>query len=151
MTKQELRKIADKHFADNPTHNLYYVTADGQCFLNWHDANEHSKTLGNRTVEEFRREDAKVKVPLIDDQVAKINAAEFPEALRPLKPNNKAAMGVWDAYEAKLDELTKKEEMLLAQITGAETPETLEALKPSKDALKQFAAYQEKRKSFLGK
>jgi hypothetical protein len=148
MTKADLKKIADKHFQDNLSHNLYYVTADGQCFTNWHDANEHSKTVGNRTIEEFKRENAKVKAEGIEELLAKINKAEFPEALQSLKPDNKAAKEVRNAYDTKYAELAKNQEVLLGQIGVAETPEALEELKPSQGAVKLFAAYEEKRKSF---
>ena len=62
---KELKESAAQHFSVNPKVDVYHATRDGQCFENWHDANEHSKTLGNteadRHIEEIKRADCEVK------------------------------------------------------------------------------------------
>ena len=56
-----VKKSAQLHFDSNPNAEKYHVTKDGQCFENWHDANEHSKTLGStsedREIVEVKRSD----------------------------------------------------------------------------------------------
>ena len=54
---EKLKSAAATCFFANPTDKLYHVTADGQCFNSWHDANEHSKYLGVRELVEISRRD----------------------------------------------------------------------------------------------
>jgi hypothetical protein len=108
MTKEKLYQSAQRHFDANEKDNLYYVTDDGACFLSWHDANEHSKTLGVRAIEEISREG--VKGASIESQIEKVNAATSLEEWGKLKPANKTAKAVWDAWTAKGEELKLKKE-----------------------------------------
>ena len=60
-----IKKSAAESFAANPKINMLHVTRDGMPFEKWHDANEHSKTLGttaeDRKLEEVLRSDVEVK------------------------------------------------------------------------------------------
>jgi hypothetical protein len=65
--KENVKKAAEDFFSDksHERKSLVHITRDGQCFDEWHDANEHSKTLGNlpedRHIEEVKRSDVEVK------------------------------------------------------------------------------------------
>lgn len=62
-----IKKSAAEHFASNAKVDLFFVTRDGMCFEKWHDANEHSKSLGteaaDREVLEVKRSDVEVEEP----------------------------------------------------------------------------------------
>lgn len=104
MTKEKLRSIADACFAVNPSHDLYYVTADGQCFKRWHDANEHSKGFEDRKIEEIRRDDAKKGTQTVDEKLEQIAGCATLEQLGNVKFGNKEHTSVVKAYQAKIKE-----------------------------------------------
>lgn len=101
---EETKKSAAEHFAANPTDKKYFVTRDGQCFKTWHEANEHSKTLGateaDRKVEEIDRADVEELIketsgeesaagkPAPETLTDKINACTTVEAVEALIKNN---------------------------------------------------------------
>lgn len=68
-----------------------FITRDGQPFYEWHDANEHSKTLGSneadRKIEEIQRKDVTIEEvkKTIPDQIEECTTVEAVEAL--VKPN----------------------------------------------------------------
>ncbi|HRF80172.1 MAG TPA: hypothetical protein PL070_08800 [Flavobacteriales bacterium] len=57
MERNDLIKAAAEVFNSNEKLELVHVTADGQCFANPHDANEHAKRMGphSRQVEPMER------------------------------------------------------------------------------------------------
>jgi hypothetical protein len=59
--KKQLLIAAALCFAANPKDEEYQVTDDGQCFKTWHDANEHSKTIGVREVVTIKRGDCEIE------------------------------------------------------------------------------------------
>jgi hypothetical protein len=109
MDKKELRSIADECFEVNKQDDLYYQTADGQCFRNWHDANEHSKPLEVRTVVEVRRDDAKKGTMTAAEKVDLINACTTVEQLTEIEIGNKENPKAKAAMDAKLKEFAEAE------------------------------------------
>jgi hypothetical protein len=69
MNKKLLKAAADC-FKANPKDETYHVTDDGQCFGNWHDANEHSRHIGVREVVEIKRSDCMADDNTSEDDVA---------------------------------------------------------------------------------
>ena len=100
MNKEEIKASAKKHFDSNADHKKYFVTVDGMCFPHWHDANEHSKVLGNRTIEEVDREGTKTKS--VAERIAEVNAATTPEELEAVKPGNKEHISIQGAYKTQV-------------------------------------------------
>ena len=106
----DVKKSAAEHFAVNPDVEKFHVTSDGQCFKEWHDANEHSKTIGKS---EEDRKITIVKRDEVADQIGKggkeslidkINACTTVEEVEALIKGNspKAAK---EAAAAKIEEL----------------------------------------------
>jgi hypothetical protein len=71
-------------FIANPKMDELHVTRDGQCFEKWHDANEHSKTLGStaddRLVEKVKRDDASEEIAELESGDVKLTFAQKVEA-----------------------------------------------------------------------
>src|SRR5690349_556821 len=103
MTKEELKAKAAERFKQNPSHQEYHVTVDGQCFTDWHDANEHSKVLRERTIELIKRDETKPSAK--ESQLAAIEACAKMDDLNAIKPGNKANPEVVQAWEKKKKEL----------------------------------------------
>ncbi len=110
---EELKKSAAKHFQANPAHDVYHVTKDGQCFVKWHDANEHSKTIKNRDIAVIKKSDVTVsdsteamtrggEMTLIE----KINACTTEAEVNALIKNNSPKVAK-EAAKAKIAELNK--------------------------------------------
>lgn len=110
---EELKKSAAKHFAANPGHDVYHVTKDGQCFVKWHDANEHSKSIKQRDIAVIKRGDVSVSAsPATGGSsdgkeltlIEKINACTTEAEVNALIKNNspKAAK---EAAKAKISSL----------------------------------------------
>ncbi len=106
MNKKLLVAAAACFFA-NAKDKLYQVTNDGQCFGSWHDANEHSKTIGEREVSEISREDCADELAELTPKkslIDLINECETVDAVEALIKNNspKAAK---EAAAAKIEKL----------------------------------------------
>jgi hypothetical protein len=80
--------FSDKSHASK---NVVFITRDGQSFYEWHDANEHTKSLGNsdddRKIEEVQRKDVPIEEvkKSIPEQIEECTTVEAVEAL--VKPN----------------------------------------------------------------
>lgn len=77
--KEKLLEAAKSCFETNTKDELYHITADGQCFTKWHDANEHSKVIGDR------------KIVVIDRKDVEDKKAEVVEPIEPKKGKGKNA------------------------------------------------------------
>jgi len=105
MTKEELKAKAAARFASNPGVNELHVTTDGQCFKEWHDANEHGKTIGSRELLLVKRNDA--KKALHEQLIEEIKNCPSIDAFNELKRTvgNKPHPDVQDALTKKGQEL----------------------------------------------
>jgi len=116
MTKKESAAI---HFASNPTHESYSVTADGRCFINKHSAIVHADTLKDRSVDEISREDV---------------ADEIEEALADMQKTEKKVAATKEKDSKKKVVPTREE--TLEKVYGAKSVEELEELlKDETDAI----------------
>lgn len=105
-----IKKSAAEHFASNPNVNLFFVTRDGMCFEKWHDANEHSKTLGTEAADREVLEVPRTEVTEVKKTVLElIEAATTVEEVEALIKNNtpkatkQAAALKIEALEAEKD------------------------------------------------
>ena len=108
-----IKKSVAESFAANPKVNMFYVTRDGMAFEKWHDANEHSKTLGataeDRKLEEVLRSDVEEKATEGKKTILElIEAATTVEAVEALiKPNT--AKAIKEAAALKIEALKGEE------------------------------------------
>ncbi len=126
MSPEERKQAAQACFKANPKADRYYQTADGQCFRHWHDANEHSKSLIVRNIEEVSRvEKPEAKKESHQEKIDKINACKDALELTEIKIGNKEHPDVAAAFNAKLkefsDEKARKEAEAIA--AGVKTKE----------------------------
>lgn len=88
---KEIKDAVVAAFESNKNTELLHVTSDAQCFENWHDANEHSKTIGStendRNIVEVKRSEVIVTEvkKTIPEQIEECETIEAVEAL--IKPN----------------------------------------------------------------
>ena len=88
---KEIKEAAVLSFISNPKVDVLHITRDGQSFEQWHDANEHSKSLGasedDRKIEEVQRKDVPIEEvkKSIPEQIEECTTIEAVEAL--VKPN----------------------------------------------------------------
>lgn len=123
MTKEQRAAMAQDCFKANPKHDLYYQTIDGQCFQHWHDANEHSKTLDTRTIEEVRSGGDMKYTLAVHEKIDKINSCKDALELTAIKIGNKEHPDVVVALNAKLaqfsDEKARKTAEAIAKGAAA--------------------------------
>ena len=108
-TKEELKKVADDCFKANKNIDVLHQTADGQCFAHWHDANEHSKHIGVRDINEIRRNDAGKGTLTLQEKLDLIEACKTADELTAIEIGNKENPKVKAAMDAKLKEFADAE------------------------------------------